>query len=205
MRYFIFYMFLGISLFSASQNKYIPEKKQVFKTYIKEAKRAKELDIKKADRIYEIVSEMDGSSTDPNEVYNLGRAIQEALQPGFKLQGHTFTNAALQLMIQSELAYRYAITNCECHGRANIMLGMLYNQQNKYSFSEPYLEKGLKLDEGSDDWMIAANQYLLAGAYTSKTKVQKYINVYKKFKVHAQTHTNPYYKKMANLYIPYYE
>ncbi len=55
--------------------------------------------------------------------------------------------------------------------------------------------------------MLAANQYLLAGAYTYKTDDEKYLNIYELFKKYAQTVTKdaPYYKKMAGLYVGYYE
>ncbi len=87
------------------------------------------------------------------------------------------------------------------------MLRLLYNQHGKYFLSEPHLEKGLKLEEGEEDWMLAANQYLLAGAYTYKTDDEKYLNIYELFKKYAQTVTKdaPYYKKMAGLYVGYYE
>jgi len=156
-------------------------------------------------RLWEIYTDLENGSTDSNHVYNFGRIIAAAIQPGFSLQGHTFSKGVLQLMMQAELAYRYAIKNCNCHGRANIMLGMLYNDQQKYDFAEPYLEKGLELKEGSNDWMVAANQYILAGAYSKKSKKKKYLKVYKLFKTLAPKHSNSYYKRMATMYIPYYE
>ena len=196
---------LAFNSYLIAQTPFNPEEKKQLKEWVKEAKKSKELDTDKLDRFWEIQADLSGGSTDANHIYNYGRAIADMVQPGFRINGHTFSNGAIQLMVQAELAYRYAIGHCECHGRANIMLGMLYNQQEKYFISEPYLEKGLQLEEGSPDWMIAANQYLLAGAYTYRAKDEKYQKVYQLFKNYAPESGNAYYSKMAAMYIPYYE
>lgn len=196
---------LNCNIIVAQQHPFTPEAADKLKTWIKEAKKANELNKEKLTRLWEIHTDLKEGSTDANHIYNYGRAIADAIQPVFSLQGHTNTQGVIQLMVQAELAYRYAITNCECHGRANIMLGMLYNQEKKYFISEPYLEKGLQLKEGSNDWMIAANQYILAGAYTYSTKKEKYQKVYQLFKKYAPNHGDPYYIKMAAMYVPYYE
>lgn len=198
-------LFTLISFTSFSQKLYTPESNKSFKNWISEAKKNGEIDKTKLKRLWEIHNDLEKGSDDANHVYNFGRIIAEVLQPSFSLQNHSYSAGALQLMIQAELAYRYSINHCKCHGRANIMLGMLYNQQKKYTFSEPYLEKGLQLEEGSEDWMVAANQYLLTGAYTEKTKLEKYRKVFILFKKYAPSNSNPYYQKMANMYIPYYE
>ncbi len=39
-----------------------------------------------------------------------------------------------------------------------MVLGLLYNEKGTYYISEPYLEKGLELEEDAEDWMSAANQ-----------------------------------------------
>ena len=110
--------------------------------------------------------------------------------------------------MEAEKSYGYAIDQCDCDGRANIMLGLLYNQQGNYYASELFfLEKGLQLKEGRDDWMVAANQYLLAGAYTYNTDTPEYQVVYAKFKEHVKNNqkNKAYYLKMAGMYKPYYE
>jgi hypothetical protein len=205
MNYFFNLFLLLIAISTNAQTEFKPVQKSQIKDWLKEAAKSNEIDKSKLSRLWEIHADLDTGSKDANHVYNFGRIIADALQPGFRLQNHDFTAGAIQLMVQAELAYRFAISECKCHGRANIMLGLLYNQQKKYYISEPYLEKGLQLPEGSDDWMIAANQYLLAGAYTYNTKNEKYLKVYKRYKKYASKHKNPYYQKMATMYIPYYE
>lgn len=117
------------------------------------------------------------------------------------------SKSANKIAEEAEQAYLGAIDLYKNHGRANIMLGLLYNQQGKYVQSERYLEVGLELEEGGEDWMVAANQYLLAGAYTYNTDEEKYQAVYEKFKKYAHTKIKDgaYYKKMAVLYVSYYE
>ncbi len=184
---------------------FYPENKDKLKDWLKEAKKNDEIDSGAQERFWEIYDDLESGSDDANHIYNYGRAISKLVQPAYAGGNTSFSNAATQLMVQAEVAYRYAIRHCECHGRANIMLGMLYNQEGRFDQSEPYLEKGLQLKEGDEDWMIAANQYLLSGAYTYKTKDPKYQEIYKKYQQYAETHPNAYYRKMSAMYVPYYE
>lgn len=145
---------------------------------------------------------------DSNSIFNYGLSLTTALQPGLaSATEKPLSDGGNQIANEAEKAYRAAIDLFAKHGRANIMLGLLYNQLGKYMYSESYLEVGLQLEEGGEDWMVAANQYLLAGAYTYNTDEEKYQTVYKKFKEYAHTDIKdgPYYKKMAVLYVSYYE
>lgn len=145
---------------------------------------------------------------DPNRIFDYGRILKVVLQPGLATATEKeLSEAGKKIAAEAEQAYRDAIQNCECHGRANIMLGLLYNQQGKYFISESYLEKGLQLPEGDEDWMVAANQYLITGAYTYSTDDEKFQKVYQLFKKYANTAIKDaaYYQKMAGLYVSYYE
>lgn len=146
---------------------------------------------------------------DSNTLFNYGLSLTEVLQPGLaKATENPLSDGGHQIAMEAESAYKAAIDLFAKHGRANIMLGLLYNQTGQYMQSEPYLEVGLQLEEGGEDWMVAANQYLLAGAYTYSTDVEKYQEVYKKFKKYAHQEDikdGPYYLKMAVLYVSYYE
>ena len=145
---------------------------------------------------------------DSNALFNYGLSLTTVLQPGLaKATENPMSAGAKSITDEAESAYKAAIELFSGHGRANIMLGMLYNQIGKYDFSDPYLEVGLRLKEGEEDWMVAANQYLLAGAYTYNTKEDDYQKVYNKFKKYAKTDIKDgsYYKKMAVLYLSYYE
>ncbi len=145
---------------------------------------------------------------DSNAVFNYGLSLTTALQPGLAAATENpLSEDGQKIADEAERAYKAAIALFAKHGRANIMLGLLYNQLGRYMYSESYLKVGLQLEEGGEDWMVAANQYLLAGAYTYNTDEEKYQQVYAKFKEYAHTDIKdgPYYKKMAVLYVSYYE
>ncbi len=146
---------------------------------------------------------------DSNSLFNYGLSLTTTLQPGLSTATENpLSKGAHKISEEAERAYKAAIDLYAKHGRANIMLGLLYNQLGKYMYSEPYLEIGLQLEEGGEDWMVAANQYLLAGAYTYNTEEEKYQEVYNKFKTYANQDgikDGSYYLKMAVLYVSYYE
>lgn len=200
--------FLAVNIASA-QFPFKPLQKEILLQYIKTAESHDEVNSSQLDKFSSEYDEVIKSSKDANVVYDYGRILTVLLQPGLsKIASKVeLSEDAKKIISDAEKAYRYAISNCECHGRANIMLGLLYNQQGKYFISESYLEEGLKLEKGSDDWMIAANQYLLAGAYTYNTDNEKYIAVYNSFKKFTPTivKDKAYYQKMAKLYVSYYE
>ncbi len=167
----------------------------------------------KADEFYENQKEFIAAelkdyqehSDDANRLYDLGRALHQGLQKAFQSEKNVYRPASYSLIEKAEELYLAAIDQFPDFGRANAMLGMLYNQQKEYDSSPKYLEKALGMEEGSDDWMIAANQYLLSGAETGKAHEPSYQKVYKKFKKHAPNSSQSYYQKMADLYAPYYE
>ena len=167
-----------------------------------------EADAKKVDKMWSEFEDAKEMNTSANAVFDYGRMLTDLLQPGLsKAAEIPLSESSKKLISEAEKAYSYAIDQCDCHGRANIMLGLLYNQQGNYYASELFLEKGLQLKEGGDDWMVAANQYLLAGAYTYNTDSKKYQDVYAKFKEHVSNvkKNKAYYLKMAGIYKPYYE
>ncbi|AXT52089.1 hypothetical protein D1818_15035 [Aquimarina sp. BL5] len=199
----LFFNVSGIAQFT-----FKPIEKGVLDSLIEDAIRNNEIDraqMKKLDGEYQ---DMIAAPKNANAVFDYGRILTALLQPGLaSATTKALSEGGRKIVGEAEDAYRNAISHCECHGRANIMLGLLYNQQGKYFLSEPHLEKGLKLDEGGEDWMVAANQYLLAGAYTYNTENEKYLKVYDLFKKYAKSVTKEaaYYQKMAGLYVAYYE
>ncbi|MBO0590502.1 hypothetical protein I2486_03695 [Cellulophaga sp. E16_2] len=191
-----------------AQEAYLPVKKEILDIWIVEAQEANEIDASQLENLEDEYNELITKPESPNRVFDYGRILTIMLQPGLTMAAEKELSGAGQKIVdEAERAYRTAVSACECHGRANIMLGLLYNQQGKYGISESYLEKGLELNEGGSDWMIAANQYLLAGAYTNNMTEEKYLKVYQLFKEYAETATKDvsYYQKMAGLYVSYYE
>lgn len=206
-RSFLFLALLTTAL-SAAAFPFKATERTVLDEWIAGAQSSQEVDasqLKKLDGDYKDVIEQPKNA---NAVFDYGRILTAIMQPGLgKTEQKPLSPSGKKIIAEAEKAYRDAIQRCECHGRANIMLGLLYNQQGKYYISEPHLEKGLKLKEGGEDWMIAANQYLLAGAYTHNTETKKYLKVYDQFKQYAPTvaKNGAYYRKMAGLYVSYYE
>ncbi|QWX83032.1 hypothetical protein H0I23_11235 [Cellulophaga sp. HaHaR_3_176] len=203
------FLFILTTQIAIAQVTFIPAEKKLLDTWISEASENGEVDSKQLEKLEAEYADVLAQPESSNRVFDYGRILTIALQPGLATASEKELSGAGQKIIdEAEKAYRNAISNCECHGRANIMLGLLYNQQGKYFISGPYLEKGLELEEGEEDWMIAANQYLLAGAYTYNTEEKKYQEVYEKYKKFAHQPDIKdalYYLKMANLYEAYYE
>lgn len=204
----LFFLILFSSAYSNAQLQYKPTDKTTLDGWIAEAKEHNEIDISQLQKLDAEYNDVVVNPDDPNRVFDYGRILTAVLQPGLATATEKeLSDAGKKIAAESEEAYRDAIRDCDCHGRANIMLGLLYNQQGKYFLSEPYLEKGLELPEGGEDWMVAANQYLLTGAYTYNTTEEKYQKIYVLFKKFAQSVTKDaeYYQKMAGLYVSYYE
>lgn len=204
----LFFLALISAVFANAQLQYKPTDKTTLDGWIAEAKEHNEIDISQLQKLDAEYIDVVVNPDDPNRVFDYGRILTAVLQPGLATATEKeLSDAGKKIAAESEEAYRDAIRDCDCHGRANIMLGLLYNQQGKYFLSEPYLEKGLELPEGGEDWMVAANQYLLTGAYTYNTTEEKYQKIYVLFKKFAQSVTKDadYYQKMAGLYVSYYE
>ncbi len=144
-------------------------------------------------------------SENPNAIYDLARALHQGLQKGLQQQKNVYAPSSYNLFELAEELYLAAIKKSPKFGRANAMLGLLYNQQKEYDKSSPYLEVALGMQEGSEDWLVAANQYLFSGAEMGNTTKASYQEVYKKFKKYAPKSSQSYYQKMAELYKSYYE
>ncbi|WP_430907658.1 hypothetical protein [Maribacter sp. 2-571] len=192
-----------------AQTSFTPVAKTQLDTWLTTAKATSEVNANAVPNLYGNHGLALKNLEDSNSIFNYGLSLTTALQPGLATATENpLSDGGHQIANEAEQAYLGAIALFSKHGRANIMLGLLYNQLGKYMQSEPYLEVGLQLEEGGEDWMVAANQYLLAGAYTYNTDELKYQDVYKKFKQYAHTSgikNGPYYLKMAVLYVSYYE
>ncbi|WP_115720231.1 tetratricopeptide repeat protein [Gallaecimonas mangrovi] len=208
MRYLLLALFFGSSL-AYAQAPFKPYHLQtVFDGWVKESEQSHELDpnaLKKAEAKRQALVK---GSTDASAVYNYGRALHLALQPGLTLPNRSYndlTNGTKHLAMRAEAAYRYAIQADPDFGRANIMMGMLYNQTNRHVTAIPYLEKGLQLPQGSNDWMIAASEFLKAGIYTQRYGQPEYDKVFAAFKSEVAKSPQGYYQSMLKLYGKFYK
>ncbi|KPM32536.1 Hypothetical protein I595_954 [Croceitalea dokdonensis DOKDO 023] len=202
-------IFLAIIAKTAvAQTSFKPVEKETLDQWITEAREKNEIATQHLPKFRKEHADVLKEPEDANRIFDYGRVLTMLLQPALSTATENpMSKSANKIAEEAEQAYLGAIDLYKNHGRANIMLGLLYNQQGKYTYSEKYLEVGLQLEEGGEDWMVAANQYLLAGAYTYNTDEEKYQAVYKKFKeyAHANIKDGAYYKKMAVLYVSYYE
>lgn len=208
MKKYLLIVILFINSLGYAQLEYQPVAKSTLDTWVTQAQENNEIDTKQLQKLDDEYKDVVNHPEDPNRVFDYGLILTTTLQPGLATATEKeLSEAGKKIAAEAEQAYRDAIQECDCHGRANIMLGLLYNQQGKYFISEPYLEKGLLLPEGGEDWMVAANQYLITGAYTYSTDDEKYQKVYQLFKKYANTAIKDatYYQKMAGLYVSYYE
>lgn len=201
--------FVLITQITMAQTSFEPVEQKLLDSWITDARETDEIATQHLPKFREEYKDVLKEPDDSNRIFDYGRILTILIQPALSTASENpMSKSAHKIATEAERAYLGAISKYKKHGRANIMLGLLYNQQGKYMFSEPYLEVGLKLEEGGEDWMVAANQYLLAGAYTYNTSEDKYQKVYKKFKKYARTDgikDGSYYLKMAVLYVSYYE
>ena len=204
----ILIVFTLISQIMMSQTTFEPVPKEALDQWITEARTKNEIATQHLPKFREEHEDVLSNPEDSNRIFDYARILTMLLQPALSIATENpMSKSANEIAEEAERAYLGAIAIYPKHGRANIMLGLLYNQLGKYMQSERYLEVGLELEEGGEDWMVAANQYLLAGAYTYNTDEDKYQEVYKKFKEYVDTDVKngAYYKKMAVLYVSYYE
>lgn len=196
------------SQFMMGQTGFEPVAKETLDQWITEARETNEIATQHLPKFREEHEDVLKDPDDANAIFDYGRILTILIQPALATATENpMGKSANKIAEEAERAYLGAIAKYKKFGRANIMLGLLYNQQGKYMYSEKYLEVGLELEEGGEDWMVAANQYLLAGAYTYNTDEEKYQAVYERFKqyAHSDVKDGPYYKKMALLYVSYYE
>ncbi len=196
---------LFISLFSFAQSTAVEIDADQLNTWIQQSIDAGEFYENQKEFVAAELKDFQEHQDDANRVYDLGRALHQGLQQALQSEKNVYRPATYSLIEKAEELYLAAIASYPGFGRANAMLGMLYNQQYEYDSSPKYLEVALGMEEGSEDWMVAANQYLLAGAETGHAQEPSYQKVYKQFKQHAPMSSQSYYQKMADLYVPYFE
>ncbi|MFO0722727.1 MAG: tetratricopeptide repeat protein [Myxococcota bacterium] len=92
---------------------------------------------------------------DANVQYDFGLALMKEIE--VDLRNGKLSAPEKKLAAESEKAYLRALELAPDHGRAHIMLGMLYNFTAQYEKATPHLVRGMTLPKGSQDWWIAAD------------------------------------------------
>jgi len=166
-----------------------------YEGWIQDARMNGELDENHIDKFREVYQDVSKDLSDTDEVFNFARIITIMMQPALDEWGNGEPEAAaLNLLKTSEVFYKKALEQYSNHGRAHIMLGTQLSQQKRYQEAIPHLEAGLTLPEASDDWMIAANWYILANINVGNTFGEITLT-FEKFKSHAAE--GSYFAKMA--------
>ena len=99
-------------------------------------------------------------SNKPDKLYNEGNALMRKIESGLRAgeyEKNKMTQSKEEEILAIEKKYKEAIELWPKHGRAHIMLGMLYKFVERYEDAIPHLEVGMTLPKGSKDWGIAAD------------------------------------------------
>jgi len=166
-----------------------------YEGWIQDARMNGELNENHIEKFRQVYQDVSKDLSDTDEVFNFARILTIMMQPALDEWGSGEPkSAALHLIKTSEVFYKKALEQYPNHGRAHIMLGTQLSQQKRYQEAIPHLEAGLTLPEASDDWMIAANWYILANINTGNTFGEVTL-VFEKFKNHAVE--GSYFAQMA--------
>jgi len=166
-----------------------------YEGWIQDARMNGELDEDHIEKFRQVYQDVFKDLSDTDEVFNFARILTIMMQPALDEWSNSEPEAAaLDLLKTSEVFYKKALEQYPNHGRAHIMLGTQLSQQKRYQEAIPHLEAGLTLPEASDDWMIAANWYILANINTGNT-FGEVTMVFEKFKNHAVE--GSYFAQMA--------
>jgi len=167
----------------------------VYEEWIQDARMNGELDENHIDKFRQVYHDVAKDLGDTDEVFNFARIITIMMQPALDEWGNGEPEmAGMNLIKTAEVFYKEALSQFPNHGRAHIMLGTQLCQQKRYQDAIPHLEAGLTLPEASDDWMIAANWYILANINTGNTFGEVTI-IFEKFKQNAVD--GSYFAQMA--------
>ena len=99
-------------------------------------------------------------SNKPDKLYDEGNALMRKIESGLRAgeyKKNKMTQSKEEEILAIEKKYKEAIELWPKHGRAHIMLGMLYKFVERYEDAIPHLEVGMTLPKGSKDWGIAAD------------------------------------------------
>lgn len=128
---------------------------------------------------------------DPNELYNRGLRAMQSIEGPLR-GGRSLSASQQQTAREAEQSFLQAIELAPSHGRAHIMLGMLYDFTDRDDEAVPHLERGMTLPEGSRDWTIAASTRV--GIYFGKQEPAPAIPVLEKLVEHNPNDTFEIYR-----------
>lgn len=90
---------------------------------------------------------------DANDHYNHGLGLMKSIQA--PLLAMKLDAKALDVAADAEKSLKTALEIADNHGRAHIMLGMLYRYTNKPKDALPHFKRGMELPPDTADWLKA--------------------------------------------------
>lgn len=109
-----------------------------------------------AQKLQQARADLKEDPNDANSLYNLGLALMKVIDPA--LRKGTLNAGEQEMANEAESLFLKALKVTDnTHGRAAIMLAMLYQFQARYSEGVPYARIGLQLPPDSADYAIAAS------------------------------------------------
>jgi len=109
----------------------------------------------------------------PNAQYDLGLALMHSVEA--HLRAKQLRSDDIPIVAEAERSYKAALRLNKHHGRAHVMLGMLYRFTGKYSEAIKHLKVGMRLPKKSQDWWIAADT--LVNVYFEQNKPEPAVAV----------------------------
>lgn len=207
-KYIIGLVLLAFSSMAFSADKFVPiQDEQYFKLVVEKAVKKSDFDAQFFSNVIAKHKSIGKGTTNVNVVYNYALGLYNGLRESIRDPNHRLSKAGRMLLKETEDSYQYTIAVYENHGRANIMYGMLLNDEGKYSKALPYLIKGMKLPKGSNDWMIASSEFVKASFYLHLYKRMVYRKAFAEYKKEAATtpYNRAYHQALVNILSKYFE
>jgi len=127
--------FILVSQIMIGQSSFEPVAKKTLDKWITEARETNEIATQHLPKFREEHDDVLKEPEDANRIFDYGRILTMLLQPALGTE-NPMGKSANKIAEEAERAYLGAIAKYKKHGRANIMLGLLYNQQGKYTVQE---------------------------------------------------------------------
>lgn len=207
-KYIIGLALLAFSSIAFSADKFVPiQDAEYFNLVIQKAVKKSDFNGQFSANVIARHKMIGEGTTNINKVYNYALGLYKGLRDSITDPKHKLSKAGRMLLKETEDSYLYTLAGNENHGRANIMYGMLLNDEGKHSKALDYLIKGMKLPKGSNDWMIASSEFVKASFYLHLYKRMVYRKAFAEYKKQAATtsYNRAYHQALVNALSKYFE
>jgi tetratricopeptide (TPR) repeat protein len=133
---------------------------------------------------------------DANAHYNLGLMLLRSIEA--PLRGGALSAGDKKAAAEAEKSFKKALDLADNHGRAHIMIGMLFRFTMRYQEAEPHLKRGLELPPESQDWMNACDT--LAACYMEQERYDDAVTILEPAILHHASDPLGYWKLGSSLF-----